>query len=132
MAGRPGRVAYRIGVGVALAASFLEIWINLAVGIVGNEDNPVNQGFYGVVVTAGACAFVARLRPDGMARAMLAVAAVQALLALAVATAPSTARDDPMGAIGVLALSAGFAALWLLSAAAFHRSARLQAREAAA
>lgn len=124
MVGKSGRIAYRSGVAVALAASFLEVWINLAVGIVGSEDNPVNQGFYGVVVTAAACAFTARFRADGMARAMLAVAVVQALLALAVATAPSTARDEPMGALGVLALSGVFAALWLLSAALFHRSAR--------
>jgi|ERR1044072_1002524 2-methylcitrate dehydratase PrpD len=124
MAGEPGRIFYRIGAGVALAAGFLEIWINLAVGIVGREDNPVNQGFYLIVATAAACAFVARLRPDGMARAMLAVAAMQALLAVAVATAPSTARDEPMGAAGVLALSAAFCALWLLAAALFQRSAR--------
>jgi hypothetical protein len=124
MDGKPGRIAYRIGVAAALAASFLEVWINLAVGIVGNEDNPVNQGFYLVVAAACACAFTARLRADAMARAMLAVAGLQALLGLAVATAPSTARDEPMGAIGVLALSAVFAMLWLVSAALFHRSAR--------
>jgi len=126
MVGKSGRTAYRIGVAVALAAAFLELWINLAVGIVGSEDNPVNQGFYGVVVAATACAFTARFQAAGMARAMLATAAVQALLALAVATAPSTARDEPMGALGVLALSGVFAALWLLSAASFHRSARQQ------
>jgi len=119
-----GRIAYRIGAAVALAAGFLQVWINLAVGIVGNEDNPVNQGFYLVVAAAGACAFTARFRPDGMARAMLATAGLQGLLALAVATAPSTARDDPMGAAGVLALSGGFAALWLASAWLFHWSAR--------
>ena len=132
MTGKSGRVAYRIGVGVALAASLLEIWINLAVGIVGSADNPVNQGFYGVVAAAAACAFTARLEAAGMARAMLATAAVQALLALAVATAPSTARDEPMGALGVLALSTVFAALWLLSAASFHRSARQTASPATA
>jgi hypothetical protein len=124
MATRPGRSLYRIGAGVALAAAFVQVWMNLAVGIVGSEDNPVNQGFYGVVATACACAFVARLRADGMARAMLAVAAVQALLAAAVATAPSTARDEPMGALGVLALSGVFIACWLVAAALFHRSAR--------
>jgi len=118
------RNLYRGGVVTALAAAFVEIWMNLAVGIVGNEDNPVNLGFYLVVVTAGACAFTARLRPDGMARAMLAVGAMQALLALVVATAPSTARDDPMGPIGVLMLSGGFSLLWLLSAAFFHKSAQ--------
>jgi peptidoglycan/LPS O-acetylase OafA/YrhL len=123
-----GRIAYRIGAAVALAASFIQVWMNLAVGIVGNEDNPVNQGFYGVVATAAACAFVAQFRAEGMARAMLAVAAVQALLAIAVATAPSTARDEPMGAIGVLVLSGGFTALWLLSAALFHASVRQERR----
>ena len=121
-----GRFAYRLGVAVALAVSFLQVWMNLAVGIVGSNDNPVNQGFYGVVVAAAACSFVARFRPDGMARAMLAVAGVQALLAAAVATAPSTARD-PMGAAGVLLLSGFFMLLWLTSGALFHRSARLEA-----
>jgi hypothetical protein len=126
MAGKPGRIAYRIGAGVALAASFLEVWMNLAVGIVGSEDNPVNQGFYLVVAAACACAFTARLRADAMARAMLAVAGLQSLLGLAVATAPSTARDS-MGATGVLALNGVFTALWLVSAALFRTSARQEA-----
>jgi hypothetical protein len=105
--------------------------MNLAVGIVGSEDNPTNLGFYLVVASAGACAFTARLRADAMARAMLATAGLQALLTLVVATAPSTARIEPMGATGVLVLGGGFTALWLVSAALFHRSAR-QASLAAA
>jgi hypothetical protein len=124
MTSNPGRVPYLIGAGLALATAFVQVWINLAVGIVGEPDNPVNQGFYGVVVAAAACAFTARLRADGMARAMLGAAGVQAALALAVATAPSTARIEPMGAAGVLTLSAVFIAGWLASAALFRRSAR--------
>jgi hypothetical protein len=131
MPSRPGNTAYRLATAVALFAAALQVWMNLAVGVVGSEDNPVNMAFFLVVVTAGACAFTARLRADGMARAMLAVAGVQALVAAAIATAPATVRDDPKGPLGVLVLSAGFTALWLLSAALFHRSARL-ARLAAA
>ena len=123
MTSHSGHIAYRIGAAVALAASFLQVWMNLAVGIVGSTDNPQNQGFFGVVVAAAACAFVARLRPDGMARAMLAVAGVQAILGLMVATAPITAKD-PMGATGVVIVTALFTVLWLVSAALFHRSAR--------
>jgi len=121
---RKGRIAYRGGLALALAAGVVEIWINLAVGLVGSEDDPVNQGFYLVVAAAGACAFTARLSPDGMARAMLATAGLQALLGLAVATAPSTARIEPMGALGVLALSGLFTALWLASACLFRIGAR--------
>jgi hypothetical protein len=119
---------YRLAIAIALFAGLFQIWVNLAVGIVGSEDNPVNQGFFMVVATAGACAFTARFRADGMARAMLATAGVQALLALAVATAPSLAQDEPKGPLGVLVLSGGFVALWLLAAFLFHRSARAAER----
>lgn len=124
MFAKPGRNAYRIGSAVAILAGALQIWMNLAVGIVGNEDNPVNLGFYLIVLAAAACAFTARLQAEAMARAMLAVAAMQVLLALVIATAPSTARDDPHGVMIVLVLSGIFATLWLGSAAAFQRSAR--------
>lgn len=117
--------AYRFAAALAVATAFLQVWMNLAVGIVGDTDNAQNQGFFGVVVAAAACAFVARLKPNAMARAMLATAGVQALLGLMVATAPITARD-PMGAGGVAILSAVFTALWLGSAALFHRSARTE------
>ena len=123
MAGISGRTAYRIGAALAVAAALLQVWMNLAVGIVGEPDNPQNQGFYGVAVTAAACAFVARLQADGMARAMLATAGTQALLGLAVSTAPITA-SDPNGPLGVALLSAGFVALWLLAAWSFQASAR--------
>lgn len=115
---------YRLGLAAALGTGALQVWMNLAVGIVGSEDNPVNQGFYMVVAAAGACAFTARLRADGMARAMVAVAGLQALLAAAVATAPSTVIADAKGPMGVLVLSGGFVVLWLIAGALFHRSAR--------
>ena len=127
-----GRTAYRIGAAVALGTGLLEVWMNLAVGIVGSTDNAQNQGFFGVVVSAMACAFVAGLRPEGMARAMLATAGVQALLGLMVATAPITARVEPMGASGVLMITGFFVALWLTSAALFQRSAQHQFHGAAA
>jgi hypothetical protein len=130
MISQRARVAYLAGTAVATATAFAEVWMNLAVGIVGDTDNAQNQGFFGVVVAAAACAFVARLAPDGMARAMLATAGVQALLGLMIATAPVTARVEPMGAAGVAVLSAGFTALWLASAALFRRSARADATPA--
>ena len=37
-----GNSAYRAAVGVAIAAAFILVWMNLAVGIIGSEDNPAN------------------------------------------------------------------------------------------
>jgi len=117
-------MAYRGGVAAALMAGFLMVWINLAVGIVG-EDNPINFSFFMLVFAAGVGAYAARGEAAGMARAMLGVTAVQAFLAIAIATAPSTQRD-PMGATGVLLISAFFGFLWLMSAALFRKASRTE------
>lgn len=117
-------LAYRGGVATALVVSFLLIWINLAVGIVG-EDNPVNFSFFMLIFASAVGVFAARLRPDGMARAMLGTAAVQVLLAIAIATAPST-QHEPGGAVGSIVLCSFFAALWLVSAALFHKAGKTE------
>ena len=44
-----GSLAYRAGFVVAAGTSFLIVWSNLAVGIIGNENNPLNQIFFGVI-----------------------------------------------------------------------------------
>ena len=41
---------YRIAAGLALAAALLLVWINLAVGIIGNENNPANLLYWAVLV----------------------------------------------------------------------------------
>lgn len=120
MTRKSGTTLYRIGGAVALVAGFIPTWVNVAVGIVG-EDDPSNLGFFGVVVTAAACAFVARFRAGDMARAMLAVAVVQAWLALVIVTAPSTSDE---GTMRVLVVSTGLTVLWLISAMLFRLSAK--------
>lgn len=131
IARKSGDPAYRAGVTTALAASFLLTWVNVVAGVTGDQGNPVQVAFLVLVLTAGVGAFAARARPDGMARAMLGVAAVQAILTALTATDPSTA-SDPRGVGGVLLLSGYFTALWLVAAAAFWRAARRETRRAPA
>lgn len=107
--------AYRAAVGVALTAAFLLGWVNLAVGIAGSEGQPVNAVFAGVLAVGVVGAFVARFRPRGMARALVAMALAQ-LLAGALAL-----RVDPGP---VLAATGLFVALWLTSAWLFRKAAR--------
>lgn len=106
---------YRAGVGIALAASFLTIWINLAVGIVGNEDNPVNALFFLVPFTAIICAAIAGFRARGMARAAALAASVQCFMMLVVWAA------DQGIALGVTIF---FGTLWCVAAGLFHQAAR--------
>lgn len=74
--------AFRLGVVVALGTAFFLTWSNLAVGIIGNEDDPINLIFFGVVFVAIAGAFLASFRPRGLAMAMNATAAAQAATAI--------------------------------------------------
>ncbi len=106
--------AYRAAVGVALVAAFLLIWINLAVGIIGSEDNPANLMYGGVLAVAIIGAVIARFQPDGMARAMVATALAQALVAV-------LALIAGLGFTGPITVF--FAALWLISAWLFRKAA---------
>ena len=74
IARKAGNTAYRAAVGVAVAAALLLVWINLAVGIIGSEDNPVNLLYFWVLFIGIIGATIARLRPRGMALAMFVTA----------------------------------------------------------
>lgn len=117
-------VAYRAAVGIAVLAAFILIWINLAVGIIGSEDNPANLMFGGVLAVGiiGAC--IARLRPHGMAIALTATALAQASAGVIAVLAGwgSTGANWPEV---IIFLTGFFAALWLLSAWLFRRAAQV-------
>lgn len=120
MVRRGGSAAYRLGAAAALAAAFLLIWINLAVGIIGDEDNPLNLVYAVVLLMALAGAIGAGFEARGMARAMAAAATAQGLITLFVAL---SGRDDPPGMVGLIFLNGFFVALFALSAALFRKGA---------
>jgi hypothetical protein len=112
---KSGSVAYAAGVGVAVAAAFLLLVVNGAVGLIGSEDNPVNLVFLTVPAVALGGAIVARFGARDMARALAVTAGAQAAA----------------GAIGLLLFpdlrgflvgTAMFVPLWLLSAWLFGRA----------
>jgi hypothetical protein len=126
-----GNIAYRAAVGVAVVAAFILIWINLAVGIIGSEDNPANLMYGGVLAVAILGALAVRFRPHGMARALAATALAQALAGVIAVSAGwgSTGANWPRP---VVVLTAFFAVLWLVSAWLFRKAARGQTSAAAA
>jgi hypothetical protein len=113
--------AYRGGALVAVGTGFLLLWANLAVGLVGDEDNVLNWLFVAVLAVAAAGAALARLRPGGMARALAATALAQ--LAAAAAALGGTPAG-PGRAAEIAALAGLFPAALLFSAWLFAKSAR--------
>lgn len=73
--------AYRFGAVLALLASFVNVWVNGAVGMIGSEDNPYNLLFIAVIGVAALGAIAARFRALGMARAVLAAGTAHLLVA---------------------------------------------------
>ena len=99
----------RAGAAVAVLTAVALVWLNLSVGIIGDEANPANLVFLVVLAVALLGALLARGRPRGMALTMSATAFAQ--LAVAVLT-PGIAAP----------FTAGFAALWMLAAWLFRRA----------
>ena len=108
-----GNLACRAGAGIALLGAFLLVWVNLAVGIIGSEDNPANQMYAAVFAVGLIGAFVANFRPKGLARVMVAVAVAQMTIAVVAFVI----------GYNTFILNGGFAAVWLLSAWLFHKAA---------
>ncbi len=113
---------YRSAVGVALAAAFLLIWINGAVGIIGHEGNPANLMFLGVLGVGAAGAAIVRFEPRGMMRALVATAFAQLAVAV-VALFGGLGAASHNWPYDVLAITAFFVLLWLFSAWLFRNAA---------
>jgi hypothetical protein len=118
-----GDTLYRAAVGVAVVGAFILVWINLAVGLIGSEDDPANLMYGGVLAVAIIGAFIARFRPHGMARALAATALAQALVGV-IALAAGFGSTAPYFPEAIVFLTGFFAGLWLISAWLFRKAAR--------
>ena len=124
VARKGGNVAYQVAVGVALAAALLLVWVNGAVGIIGDKDNLANPMYFGVLAVGIIGAIIARLRPHGMARTLFTTALAQALvpvIALIIWNPQVTSWGAP-GVLGVFGLNAFFVVLFVGSALLFRRA----------
>jgi hypothetical protein len=122
---KAGNTAYRAAVGVALAAAFMLLWLMGAVGIIGVEGDPADLMYFGVLAVGIIGAVIARFRPEGMARALLAMALVQALVAVIALIAGK--HEAPISSVSeIVGLNGFFVALFIGSAWLFRHAARKQ------
>jgi hypothetical protein len=113
---RTNNWTYAAGAIVAVGAALLLFVVNGAVGFIGNEDDPVNLLFFGIVTLALGGAIIVRFRPEGMARAMAVTAAAQAGTAVLAFLIVPDVRGLVLG-------TAMFVPLWMLSSWLFAKAA---------
>lgn len=102
---------FRFGAMFAVLAGFMVVWANLAVGMIGNEDNPVNLWFGAVLMIAILGAILSRFRSHALAIATLTAGLTQAAIGLFA----GILGTDMRGGIFTIVLSC----FWLIAAALF-------------
>lgn len=117
---RSSNSIYRYATGLMIVTAVLLIWINLAVGIIGSEDNPANVLYVATLIALFIGSIAARFRALGMYRALLATAIVQAAVPFAAMIIWQPALT--LGVLQVLAINAIFVALWIGSALLFKQA----------
>lgn len=120
-----GGITYRIAVGLGVITAFLLTWINLAVGIIGSEDNPANALYLGVIIIGMLGVVLSRMKPRGMSVTLWTVAAYQfavPFLALAIWRPDLSSPEDGPGVFGVIMLNSILATMFASSAILFARA----------
>ncbi|MDD5565091.1 MAG: hypothetical protein PHQ91_15365, partial [Thermoanaerobaculaceae bacterium] len=106
---------------VALVAALFLVWLSLGVGIIGRDGDPANLMYFGVLGVGVIGALVARFRPGGMARALVATALAQTSVAVFAVIAGLGLPWS--GALELVILNGFLVALFAGSAWLFRRAA---------
>ncbi|MBU3672045.1 MAG: hypothetical protein FGM43_05795 [Sinobacteraceae bacterium] len=107
-------LAYRLASMLTVLGSVVLIAGNAAVGIVGNEGNPINRWFVMVPIMGLVAALWAKFEPAGMSRALLAMAVAQVVASVMVFV---------LSGAYTFVLMCVFAAVWLCAAELFRKAA---------
>lgn len=118
----PQSFSYRLGVGIAVVASILVVWITGAVGIIGGEREDANMLYLGVLALSLIAAAFARFQPRPLTWVLSGAALATASIAL-VAVMSGWGADGPIWPFDVLGASGVLAAMFAVSALLFRRAA---------
>lgn len=115
-------LTYRLAVGTGIGTGFFLLWSNMAVGLIGSEDNLINIAYFGLIAVGFAGALVARFQPKGMTFVMGAIAVSQmAIAGYALATG---AQHLPQSSVTeIIGVNVFFAVFWVASALLFRQAA---------
>lgn len=112
---------YSLAASVTLLGSFLLIWLSLGVGIIGQDGDPANRMYFGVIAVGVLGAIIARFKPQGMAVTLIAMALAQAIITVIALVAKLGLPYS--GPAEIILLNGFFIALFAGSAWLFRRAA---------
>lgn len=79
---KSSHAAFKAAVAFALFTGFFLIWSNMAVGIIGSENNAINLLYFGVIAAGVIGAIISRFEPEPLAKVMYVMAALTSVIAI--------------------------------------------------
>jgi hypothetical protein len=117
-------LTYRLAVAAAVLGMFLIVWVNLAVGIIGDEPNGPSALYFVVPLVAILSAIIARLEPTNMSRAMGFTTLVLCAIPLIgfVFWRPIMMASQPEGIVGAVLITLFFSIPFVASSVLFREA----------
>lgn len=119
---KSGNLMYKMATGLAFLTGFLLVWINLAVGIIGTEDNQVNLLYFGVLAIGIIGALLTRFQPKKLSLVMFGIAVAHALIA-GIVLVGGFYQSPPNTVLHIIGINGLFITLFSLSGVLFWLAA---------
>ncbi|MEX0790170.1 MAG: hypothetical protein WD178_05275 [Actinomycetota bacterium] len=116
------KTKYRLGAAVAVASAVFLFVVAAGVGIIGADGDRANMMYLGVLAVGIVGALIARFKPLGMARALIAMAVAHVVVgAIALIAGLGRPASPPLEILGLTGM---FAVLFVGSAWLFEQAAK--------
>jgi len=122
---KSGEMMYRFAIAFALFTGLFLIWVNMAVGIIGSENNDFNLLYSLVIFTGIIGGFLSKFKPKGMMLTMFAMAVMQTVIAIA-ALLTGMAAAEGSSIFEIIAVNGFFITLFVVAASLFRYTNQVQ------
>lgn len=120
ISGKSNSFKYRTAAGVMVGSVLFLIWANLAVGLIGSEDNDANTMYLGVIALGLIGSVVARLKAHKMSNVLFLMASAMGVIAvIAIMAGLGEPENSPRE---IITVNAFFIVLFSVSALLFRQA----------
>ncbi|MBO6523034.1 MAG: hypothetical protein JJ971_04350 [Balneolaceae bacterium] len=122
---KAGSNTYKIATGLGLGSGLFLIWANLAVGLIGSENNPENQMYFSVIVVGIIGAVLSRLKARGMMITLFSMAASMIVISI-IAFSMGAHLYPHSSVMEIIGVTCFFVVPFVLSGLLFRNAADLE------